>query len=84
MGRGIPYGASQAPGRARAWPSVGHRNERGDRRAGLCSRRPHWYVDGVKAAEGKAFPSISWGTLTFYPPVVVNPGLQCENAAIGD
>ena len=25
---------------------------------------PHYYVDGTKAAEGKLFPDLSWGTLT--------------------
>ena len=32
--------------------------------ASVADATPHYYVAGVKAAEGKTFPSFSWGTLT--------------------
>ena len=45
---------------------------------------PHWYVDGVKAAEGKTYPDLSWGTLTFANSNPAIRPLSCENASIGD
>ena len=51
----------------------------------VAQATPHYYVDGVKAAEGKMFPSISWGTLTLVERNPErSPPLSCENAVLGE
>ena len=45
---------------------------------------PHYYVAGVKAAEGKTFPDISWGTLTLANSNPAIQPLSCENAVLGE
>ncbi len=43
-----------------------------------------WYVDGIKAPEGKTYPSVSWGTLSLSNSNNALTPLSCENAAIGE
>lgn len=50
----------------------------------VAQATPHYYVVGVKAAEGKTFPSIAWGTLTLASSNPAIQPLSCENAVIGD
>jgi len=50
----------------------------------VAQATPHYYVSGVKAAEGKTFPSLAWGTLTLANSNPAIQPLSCENAVIGD
>ena len=45
---------------------------------------PHYYVVGQKAAEGKIFPDLAWGTLSLSEEGWPLAEVTCENAVIGD
>jgi hypothetical protein len=50
----------------------------------VAQATPHYYVAGTKAAEGKTFPSVAWGTLTLANSNPVIQPLSCMNAVLGE